>query len=100
LNKKPSWLYLDRDKLDFPLFVRQWKEGDYFYPYGMVKASGKIGKKKVGKFLRDEKVDALTRKNTYVLLSGQHIVAVLGMRIDARFVVDENCKAVFVIHKK
>lgn len=100
LNKQPSWLYLDKDKLAFPLFVRQWKEGDYFYPYGLVKSSGNIGKKKVGKFLRDEKVDALTRKNTYVILSGQHIVAILGRRMDARFAVTDATQEVMIIRKK
>ena len=72
----------------------------YFYPYGLIKSSGKIGKKKVGKFLRDVKVDALTRNNAYVILSGQHIVAVVGMRIDARFAVTDATKEVMIISKK
>lgn len=100
MNKSSDWSYLDKDKLEFPLFLRKWKEGDYFYPFGLVKASGKVGKKKIGKFLRDEKVDALKRKNTYVVVSGQHIVCLIGHRIDARFAVDSKTKEVLILHKK
>jgi tRNA(Ile)-lysidine synthase len=88
--KEPMHAYLNMAQLQYPLSIRPWKKGDYFYPFGMNRK-----KKKVSDFLVDQKISMQEKKHTYVLLSGSHIAWVIGMRIDDRFRVDDPTKAVF-----
>ena len=70
---------LNKEKLDFPLILRRWKKGDIFYPTGM------IGKKKVAKFFKDEKMSTLDKEKQWLLCSGGDIVWVVGKRINRKF---------------
>lgn len=70
---------LNKEKLDFPLILRRWKKGDVFYPTGM------IGKKKIAKFFKDEKMSALDKEKQWLLCSGDDIVWVVGKRINRKF---------------
>ena len=83
--------YLDADKLESPIILRFWRDGDYFYPFGLRK------KKKVKKFLTDEKVPTHIKKKTRVLQAGDYIVWVIPYRIDDRFKVTERTKQVLKI---
>ncbi|SDL83705.1 tRNA lysidine(34) synthetase TilS [Kriegella aquimaris] len=80
----PKILYVDKETLKYPLTVRKWSEGDYFYPLGMQ------GKKKLSKFFKDEKIDVITKHNQLLLCSGEAIVWVIGRRPDNRFKVTEK----------
>jgi len=82
---------VDALKLSFPLQLRQWKAGDYFYPLGMKQ------RKKVSGFLIDQKVDRFEKEKCSVLLSGNDIVCILGLRIDDRFKITEKTKNIFSI---
>ncbi|GAB5474495.1 MAG: tRNA lysidine(34) synthetase TilS [Maribacter sp.] len=79
-------LYVDKSSLKYPLIVRNWKKGDYFYPFGMV------GKKKVSKFFKDEKVDMITKEKQWLVCSGEDIVWIVGQRADNRFKVSGHSK--------
>jgi len=87
----PSIAYLDAQKLKFPLELRKWKEGDSFYPFGM------IGKKKLSKFFKDEKLSLVAKEKIWILTSGAHIVWIVGMRADHRFKVESQTKNILKI---
>ena len=87
-------VFLDHQKLNFPLQLRKWKEGDYFYPFGMK------GKKKLSKFFKDEKLSLVVKEKIWVLCSENQIVWVLGMRSDDRFKIENNTKEILKITLK
>ncbi|MFS4469147.1 tRNA lysidine(34) synthetase TilS [Maribacter sp. 2210JD10-5] len=84
-------IYVDKNTLRYPLVIRKWENGDYFYPFGL------NGKKKLSKFFKDEKIDVLSKQKQWLLCSGEKIVWVIGKRFDDRFKVDEKTKEILRI---
>ncbi len=84
-------LYLDQETLKYPLLVRKWEKGDYFYPLGMK------GKKKLSKYFKDEKVDVISKENQWLLCSDGAIVWVMGRRADDRFKVTDKTNKIIKI---
>ena len=77
-------IFVDESKIKFPLTIRKWQEGDYFYPSGM------NGKKKLSKYFKDEKYSLLDKKNQWLLCSEDQIIWVIGKRADNRFINRET----------
>jgi tRNA(Ile)-lysidine synthase len=97
VNKKlktcsSSIIYVDAQKLKFPLFVRRWEEGDTFQPLGM---NG--NKKKVSKYFKDEKMSLSDKEDTWLLLSDNQIVWVVGKRADERFKTEQTTTQIIKI---
>ncbi|MEM9687638.1 MAG: tRNA lysidine(34) synthetase TilS, partial [Bacteroidota bacterium] len=83
-NTAGNIIYVDKEKLKFPLTVRKWKKGDYFYPFGMQ------GKKKLSKFFKDEKYSMIDKEAQWLLCANDIIIWVIGKRADDRYKVDHN----------
>ena len=87
----PNILYVDVQKLVFPLTLRQWREGDRFHPLGM------RGSRKLSDFFIDLKISLLEKKNIPILCSGAKIVWLVGLRSDDRFKIDHQTKKYYKI---
>ena len=85
-------IFVDVDKLHFPLEIKRWEEGDFFYPIGM------NGKKKLSKFFKDEKFSLLDKSTTWLLCSENQVVWVIGKRQDERFKVEETTTRILKIN--
>lgn len=93
-DNNQSAIYVDAEKLKYPLELRQWQTGDVFYPIGMK------GKKKVSKYLKDEKLTPIEKENTWVLTSENKIVWIVRRRADDRFKVTGQTKKILKIELK
>lgn len=80
----------DADRLSFPLRLRRWNKGDYFYPFGM------IGRKKVSDYFTDNKFSINEKENTWLLTSGDDILWIVNHRTDNRFKITSNTKRILL----
>ena len=91
-SKDPKNVWIDADKVVFPLSVRLIKEGDRMIPLGMK------GSKLISDMLTDTKVSYFDRQRQYVLLNNdQQIIWLLGRRIDDRYKITSSTKTVLKI---
>ncbi|GGG44897.1 tRNA(Ile)-lysidine synthase [Bizionia arctica] len=84
-------IYVDKDLLKYPLTVRKWVKGDYFYPFGME------NKKKLSKFFKDEKLSMLEKENIWLLCSHNEVVWIMNHRADNRFKITNNTQYILKI---
>ncbi|WP_047790329.1 tRNA lysidine(34) synthetase TilS [Tenacibaculum mesophilum] len=78
-------IYVDYELLNFPLKLRRWKSGDFFYPKGM------IGRKKVSKYFKDEKISIVNKNKIWLLCSSKNeVIWIVGKRQDRRFLPTEK----------
>ena len=85
-------IFVDENKLQFPLVLKRWIEGAVFQPFGM---QGKS--KKVSKFFKDEKLSLIEKEATWLLYSGNEIVWIVGIRQDERFGITNSSKNILKI---
>lgn len=87
----PNIACLDHDEIQFPLTIRHWLHGDYFYPLGMNQM------KKLSDFFVDNKISVPEKESTWILASGKKIVWIMGHRIDHRFRITEKTTKVLLL---
>lgn len=80
---------IDHDKLQFPLVIRKWQQGDYFKPLGM------NGFKKVSDFFIDSKLSLPQKENTWMITNGEQVVWIIGQRLDDRYKITHATQTIF-----
>lgn len=91
--KAPNHVFLDAEKLAFPLKLRPWEHGDRFYPLGMRNS------KKLSDFFVDEQWPRLLKAQALVLCTANGTITwLLGSRLDERFKVTNKTKQVLMIY--
>lgn len=91
IPKEKNIAMFDYDKLQFPLILRHWKQGDAFFPFGMK------GKQKISDFFTDHKYSLLDKERCWLMCSGDDIIWVVGQRIDNRFRITDKTTTIFKI---
>jgi len=87
-STNPNVADFDLDKLEFPLILRHWQEGEYFQPLGM------SGLKKLSDFFIDEKYSIPEKENAWILASGNRPIWILGKRLDDRVKITTQTKRI------
>ncbi len=82
---------IDYDKVIFPLIIRKWEKGDYFYPLGMKQ------RKKLSDYFIDRKFSLVKKEKALILETDGKIVWIIGERIDERFRVTETTSKILRI---
>jgi tRNA(Ile)-lysidine synthase len=83
VSKDQNRIHVDASKLTFPLQIRRWKDGDFFYPFGMNQ------RKKISDFFINNKLSLIDKEQMWLLVSGDEIVWIVGLRMDNRFRITE-----------
>ena len=91
LRQSHDVVFLDYQKLQFPLRMRNFRPGDRFQPLGVK------GEQKLKEFFIDHKVPQFERSEVPLLISGGWIAWVVGYRISDRVKVTEQTKRVLRI---
>lgn len=91
IPRDPNKAAIDYDKIQFPLMLRKWQQGDYFKPFGFAHY------KKLKDFFVDRKYSILDKERTWILASGEKIIWIVGDRLDDRFRVDNHTRRILEI---
>lgn len=96
LNQGSEKIIVDEKKIIFPLYVRKWRYGDFFYPINMNNQ-----RKKIQDFLTDRKIDKLKKEEVHLLVdSNNQIIWVIGLRQDNRYKIDSNTEHILIFEHK
>jgi tRNA(Ile)-lysidine synthase len=78
-------VYLNANRLSYPLQIRRWKAGDIFHPFGM---KGK--RQKVKDYFINNKLSRVEKERSWLLISEGQICWIIGQRADERYKINEN----------
>ena len=96
LNQGAEKIFADVKKIIFPLYIRKWKDGDYFYPINMNNQ-----RKKIQDYLTDKKIDKFKKEDIYLLVDANNqIIWVIGLRQDNRCKIDSNTEHILIFEHK
>ena len=87
-------LYVDYDRVQGALFIRNRRPGDRFIPYGM------DGSKKIKDYFIDEKISKDKRDKIPLIVDGENILWILGYRSNDLYKVTDKTKRVLKIKVK
>lgn len=88
-------LYVDSEKLIFPLLMRNWQQGDKFMPLGMHSF------KKLSDFFIDEKISVHLKSDIPILINGNgDVIWIAGFRQDERYKLTKATKKVAIFEVK
>lgn len=90
-SKKSNEISIPYSTNLFPLKLRRWKQGDKFKPFGM------DGFKKLSDFFKDQKLSLFEKENVWILENKEHIIWVIGYRMDDRCMVIEGTEKILKI---
>lgn len=91
IKDNPLATSVDAALLVYPLTIRAWQEGDYFYPLGMK------GRKKLSDYFINQKLPLHQKEAVPILVNGNgDIIWVAGFRPDERYKVNNNTKKVTI----
>ncbi len=80
---------VDVEKVTFPLTLRRVEEGDWMIPYGMK------GRRLLSDLMTDRKMTLFEKQRQLVVVDNQGVVVwLVGLRVDNRVAVTEDCKEV------
>lgn len=91
IEKNPDILYVDSAKINYPLTIRKWRQGDWFIPFGMK------GKKKISDYFSDSKFTLFEKEEAWLLCSGDDIIWIVGERSDDRVKITTDTTQVLKI---
>ncbi len=94
INSNEFICQLDANTLVFPLKIRKWKQGDFFYPLGMK------GKKLLSDYFTDRKFSLFQKEEIWLLTSSEKIVWVIGHRSDDRYKIKGSTENVLEVSYK
>jgi tRNA(Ile)-lysidine synthase len=87
----PCIACIDIQDITYPLIIREWHSGDFFFPFGMNR------KKKLSDYFVDRKFSRFDKEKVLILESAGRIVWIIGERIDNRFRITESTKKALII---
>jgi tRNA(Ile)-lysidine synthase len=91
VKNNPMAVSIDAGLLIYPLTLRAWQQGDYFYPIGMK------ARKKLSDFFIDQKVPLHQKSEIPLLVNGNgEMIWIGGYRPDERYKVTDNTKKVTI----
>ncbi len=89
--KKSKSIYLDFEKIKWPLLLRSWEPGDKIQPLGMK------GKKLVSDILIDAKMNLVKKKKQLILENKNDILWLVNLRINEKFKVSAATKSILEV---